>query len=175
MMKKKLLIAYFSRAGMNYAGGSIVDLPVGNTEIAAKFIARETGGSLFRIEPVTPYPKAYDACTAQAKAEKTQNARPVILGVLPALSDYEAVVLAYPNYWGTMPMPVWTFLETCDFSGRIILPLCTHEGSGMGGSEADLKRLCPSARVVKGLPLYGSHVGSAERSIRDWLRQYELI
>ena len=169
------MIAYFSRGGLNYVEGSIVDLSIGNTGIVAMILAQETGGDLFKIDPSTPYPKDYHACTALAQSEKRENARPAILGVLPVIANYDTVLLGYPNYWGTMPMPVWTFLEALDFTGKTILPLCTHEGSGMGTSETDLKKICPTAKVVKGLSVYGSKANSANRIIREWLRQNEII
>ncbi len=86
------------------------------------------------------------------------------------MADYDIVYLGYPNWWGTMPMAVWTFLEAYDFSGKTIVPFCTHEGSRMGNSEQDIKKLCPEATVLKGLPIKGSDVEKADKNIEAWIR-----
>ncbi len=85
------------------------------------------------------------------------------------------MVLAYPNYWGTMPMAVFTFLEAFDFAGKTILPICTNEGSGMGGSERDLKRVCPGAVVKPGLPITGSRAAESEGALRRYFAQNGLL
>ena len=91
------------------------------------------------------------------------------------MGDYAVVFLGYPNWWGTMPMAVWTFLESYDFSGKTILPFCTHEGSGLGHSERDIQKLCPGAKVVKGLAIKGSQVQRAGKDIEAWLRRTHLL
>lgn len=168
-MIDKTLVAYFSRAGNNYVGGSIIDLPVGNTEIAAELVGELTGGDLFRIDDVRAYSGDYNICTEEAKKELHANARPELVSYPGNLGDYDAIVLGYPNWWGTMPMPVWTFLEKFNFSGKIIFPLCTHEGSGLGKSESDIRKLCPGADVRKGLAIRGSNVRNARKEIAVWL------
>ena len=85
------------------------------------------------------------------------------------------MILAYPNYWGTMPMAVFTFLENFDLSGKTILPLCTNEGSGMGGSERDIKNICKGAKLMKGLSITGSSVESSRPQIERWLKANGLI
>lgn len=126
-MNSNVLIAYFSRAGENYRNGKLVTLTVGNTEIAAQKIAVMTGADLFKIDPLHQYSKNYRACTEEAKQELQSNARPGLKQYLDSIDSFNSIVLAYPNWWNTMPMPVWTFLEHYDFSGKVILPLCTHE------------------------------------------------
>lgn len=164
-MKGKTLIAYFSRAGNNYVGGSIINLPIGNTETAAKMIEELIGGDLFQISPVKTYSEDYNTCTEEAKKELRADARPELASYPESIHGYDTIILGYPNWWGTMPMPVWTFLERFDFSGKTILPLCTHEGSGMGHSEADIKKLCPGATVKKGLAIRGGSVKNAGKEI----------
>jgi len=168
-MNRKTLIAYFSRSGNNYVGGSILDLPVGNTELAANLIAELSGDDLFKIDSVKAYSKDYNTCTEEAKKELRAGERPELVSYPESIQDYDTIVLGYPNWWGTMPMPVWTFLEKFDFSGKTILPFCTHEGSGMGGSESDIRKLCPGADVKKGLAIPGSSVKNAGKDIAMWL------
>ena len=96
-------------------------------------------------------------------------ARPELVSTPESIDEYDNVVLAYPNYWGTMPMAVFTFLEAFDFSGKTILPLCTNEGSGMGGSERDIKKACPGADVKKGLSITGSQAAESRANVEMWL------
>lgn len=165
------LIAYFSRADENYVNGAIRKLDVGNTEIAAGFIQEVTGADLFRIEPVQAYAAGYNECIAQAQADQKRGARPELKSYPDSLDRYETIYLGYPNYWGTMPMAVFTFLEHFDFAGKTIRPFCTHEGSGMGGSERDIKKLCPGAKVERGLALHGGSVKNAGDAIRKWIKK----
>lgn len=166
----KTLIAFFSRADENYFGGSMKYIEVGNTEIVAGKIKNMIDADIFKIEMKTPYAKDYNTCIAEAKEHKNQNARPELVALPDSIEKYDTVILGYPNYWGTMPMAVFTFLDAFDFSGKTILPLCTNEGSGMGSSESDIKKLCAEADVKKGLPLYGSSVARADAQIESWLK-----
>lgn len=163
------LVAYFSRAGSNYVSGAIRHLPIGNTEIAAKRIAELTGADLFKIEPVTAYSEDYSECIEEAKRDLKREARPELKAYPERIGQYDTIYLGYPNYWGTMPMAVFTFLERFDFSGKTIKPFCTHEGSGMGRSEADLRRLCGGAAIGAGLAIRGCEVKDAATLIRQWL------
>ncbi|AEH51544.1 flavodoxin [Pseudothermotoga thermarum] len=175
MISKKSLIAYFSRKGDNWFKGKIVTLEVGNTEIVARKIKEITGGDLFEIKTVKQYPKDYYETVEIAKEEKKQNARPELINKLENISQYEVIFLGYPNWWGTMPMAVFTFLESYDFSGKIIAPFCTHEGGGLGTSERDIRKLCPSAVVLPGLAIRGSRVYNADKVILDWLKELKLL
>lgn len=172
---KKCLIAYYSRKGNNYVSGRIVDLPVGNTETAANMIQEMTGCDMFHIEAVKPYPKDYTEATEAAQEELHANARPELTNHMNDMDSYEVVFLGYPNWWGTMPMPVFTFLEEYDFSGKTIIPFCTHEGSGLGHSEKDIAKLCPKANTMKGLAIHGSHTGAAKKDITNWLSKIGII
>lgn len=167
------IIVYFSRRGENYVSGQLKELPVGNTETAAGIIRELTGAELFRLEPVRAYSKSYNACIAEAQADQRRDARPELKRYPESLDGYDVIYLGYPNYWGTMPMCVFTFLEHFDLSGKTIRPFCTHEGSGLGRSEADIRRLCPGADVKKGLALHGGSVGSARPAIETWLREVQ--
>jgi len=175
MTMHKSLSVYYSRRGYNYVNGSIVNLPVGNTEIIAKKIQGLTGSDLFQIETVKPYPEDYTETTEVSKIELRQNARPELTETVADLDSYEVIYLGYPNWWGTMPMAVFTFLESYDFSGKTIVPYCTHEGSGLGSSERDIKRLCPTAQVLPGLAIKGSTVARADNDVVNWLKRLGLI
>src|SRR5512145_3060339 len=131
---KNALIAYFSRKGQNYRDGNIVNLPNGNTEIIAKLIHELIGGDLFEIKTTKQYPIDYTETTEIAKTELRTNARPELIGKVSNIDEYDEVYLGYPNWWNTCPMAVFTFLESYDFSGKTIIPFCTHEGSGLGSS-----------------------------------------
>lgn len=174
-MANKILIAYFSREGNNYVSGNIVDLPIGNTEIAAKFCAEITGGELIKIDPEKKYSDDYGTCTEEAQSELHAGARPALTSYKGSLDGYDTVILGYPNWWGTMPMPVWTFLERYDFTGKAIFPFCTHEGSGMGRSEADIQKLCPGSSVKKGLAIRGSSVKNVKKEIASWLEAVKAL
>ncbi len=164
----KALIVYFSRTGENYVGGKIRRLEIGNTKIAAQMLQKVTGADLFEIQMAQPYPDGYMACIQEAKKDLEENVRPQLVSFPDSIDGYDTIYLCYPNYWGTMPMAVWTFLEHFDFSGKTIKPLCTNEGSGMGRSEADLKKLCPGAKVEKGLPIVGGEAAKAQSAIAHW-------
>jgi flavodoxin len=166
----KTLVAYFSRPGNNYVNGRIVNLPTGNTEVAARTIQKLVGGETFRIATVKEYPADYDETTEVAQQELRQDARPALVGRVANMGACSVILLGYPNWWGTMPMAVFSFLEEYDFSGKTILPFCTHEGSGMGHSAADIQRLCPSATVLRGLAIRGGSVRRAESDILEWLK-----
>ncbi|MEZ0537933.1 flavodoxin [Caldicellulosiruptoraceae bacterium PP1] len=173
-MGNKYLIAYFSRKGNNYVSGRIVDLPVGNTEVVAKLIQEISGGDLFQIEAIKPYPDDYNEATKVAQNELRANDRPKLVKYVEKMDQYDVIFLGYPNWWGTMPMPVFTFLEEHDFSGKTIIPFCTHEGSGLGRSEKDIAKICPNANILSGLAIYGSQVNSAKKEIINWLNKIGL-
>ncbi len=149
--------------------GLIKNLEVGNTEVAAGVIAELTGADLFKIEQAQPYSNDYNECIAQAQADQQRKVRPELKKYPENLNGYDVIYLGYPNYWSTMPMAVFTFLEHFDFSGKTIKPFCTHQGSGMGSSISDIKRLCPAATVEKGLAIYGSSVLQAKKEIEKWI------
>jgi flavodoxin len=156
-------------------GGSIVNLQVGNTEVIARKIQKLTGSDLFYIRTVKPYPEDYTKTTRVAQDELSGNARPKLTDMVADMDSYDVIYLGYPNWWGTMPMAVYSFLESYDFSGKTIIPYCTHEGSGMGRSEREIKKLCPMAEVLSGLPIIGGSVGSADKDLASWLKKLDLI
>ena len=171
----KTLIAFFSRADENYFGGAMRYVKVGNTEIVAGIINDLIPADTFKIEMKNPYSPVYMTCIEEAKKDLRAKARPELVSVPESIDEYDTVILAYPNYWGTMPMAVYTFLENFDFSGKTILPLCTNEGSGMGSSEREIKKTCPGADVKKGLSITGSAAASSKSSVERWLKANGLM
>ena len=170
---KRVLVTYFSRTGENYGLGNITE---GNTQIVAGMIAGETGGELFRIVPAVAYPDSYDACVDLAKRELNAGARPVVKGDVKT-EDYDVIFVGYPNWWGDMPMCVYTFLEKHDWRGKTVVPFCTHEGSGLGNTARNLQTVCKGATVLKGLALYGHTAQNdreeAAKAVEKWLKSLQ--
>ncbi len=164
----KTLIAYYSRAGENIANGMTVMLSEGNTEVAAKYISEFVEADMFRIEQAVPYSDNYTDCTAQAKLDQSTNARPELKASLESIADYDTIYLGFPNYWGTMPMAVFTFLEQFDFTGKKIKPFVTHEGSGFGTAVEDITKICQGDEIAEGLAIHGADVKGYRFSIRRW-------
>lgn len=166
---KKALIIYFSHTGENYMSDGIRPLQKGNTEVIAEMLQEATQADLFKVEPVLEYPFRYKECTDVALKEKNTQARPLLKKYIESVEGYDVIYIGYPNWWGTMPMPLFSLLERLDFSNKIIKPFCTHEGSKMGTSEADLKKLCPKAIIEEGLPIQGSQAFTAKNQVEQWI------
>ena len=170
MEDKKILVAYFSHKGENYVSGKIVDLSIGNTKIVAEMIHELKGADLFEIETVIPYPREYDVTTMLAKEELRNNARPKLKNHIENIEIYDLIYLGFPNWWNTMPMAVFTFLEDYDLSRKTIIPFCTHEGSGMGRSEKDIKEICPNSIIGKSISIHGTTAKDSLKLIKNWLK-----
>ena len=162
------LIIYYSRRGENYVNGSIVKLEKGNTEVCAEFIQKAVGGDMFEIETVQDYSNDYHRCTEEAAVELRENARPELKKYIDSIDDYDNVFICGPCWWGTYPVCVFTQLEKLDFTGKRVLPLMTHEGSGMGNSERDLRRICKGAQVMPGMAVHGADAAKAESAVARW-------
>ena len=165
------LIVYYSRKGENYWAGGVKDLEKGNTERVAEFVQEAVGGDLFEIQTVKDYPADYYACIEEAKAELRADARPELQAYPESLDAYDTVFLGYPNWWGTCPMCVLTFLERFDLAGKRIIPFCTNEGSGMGVSEKRLKEVCTGATVESGLSVIGNQAAGSRDRVMAWARK----
>ena len=166
-MNKKLVV-YFSHKGENYSKGKILNLEKGNTEVAAEIISNIVDADIFEIVADKKYPFKYDNCIEIAKKELRDNSRSRLKDDVD-IKKYNTIFVGYPNWWGTMPMPVWTFLEGKDLKNKKILPFCTHEGSGLGKSESDIKKITSGAEVIKGLAINGSEVKKSENLVKKWL------
>ena len=170
----KILVAYFSRAGENYFGGAIKSVAVGNTEICADLIKQAfPDADLFKIEMAAPYADNYRKCVSQVTADMMLHKRPALTALPESIAAYDAIVLGYPNYCGTMPMAVYTFLEHYDFTGKVICPFCTHEGSGLPQTERDIRKAAPGATVTRGLAIHGSHVDEAAPALTRWVKEMQ--
>ena len=163
------LVAFYSRADENYFGGSMKYIAVGNTEKVAKMISNITGADLFKIEQKKPYAKDYNTCIAEAKKDFQMNVRPELIELPDNMEQYDEIYLGYQNYWGTMPMSVYKFLEAFDFTRKMIHPFCTHEGSGLSSTEKDIANVAQGAKVSNGLAITGSSVDNAQKIIERWI------
>lgn len=167
----KNLIIYYSRKGENYVNGKIVNLKKGNTEICAEFIQKAVGGDLFEIETVEEYSRDYQKCTQEAQQELRENARPELKKYLEDLADYDHVFVCGPCWWGTYPVAVFTQLERLDFTGKKVMALMTHEGSGLGNSERDLRKICKGAAFGTGIAVHGADAARSEQAVADWAKK----
>ena len=141
---KKNLIIYYSRKGQNYVNGSIQNLSKGNTEICAELIQKAVGGDLFEIETINEYSTDYMKCTEEAKKEL--------------------------QWWGTYPCGVFTQLERLQWGGKKVMALMTHEGSGLGHCEKDLKAICKGATFGSGLAVHGADAAQSEQTVARWAK-----
>jgi flavodoxin len=158
--EKNILVAYFSHSG--------------NTRVIADRIHKSVGGDIFEIVSVDKYPQDYNEVVAQAEKELKEDHRPKLKTKVDNIGPYNVVFVGYPNWWGTIPMPVVSFLSEYDLSGKTIVPFCTHEGSGLGRSAVDIKKFCPQSTVLDGLPIRGISVKNAQKEISEYLRKVGL-
>ncbi len=147
---------------------------LGNTQYMAYVIAENQNADIFRIEPETPYPTDHETLVDLAAEEQDDNARPAIKDQIENLNDYDVVFLGYPNWWGDMPMILYTFLEQYDFSGKTLIPFNTHGGSGFSNTVNTIRELEPAADVREGLSISRNHIQDAEQEIIDWLGGLDL-
>lgn len=146
---------------------------LGNTQYVAQLIRDMTGGDLFRIEPVRPYPLDHRTLAAQARKERDGRARPAIAGDIAGLERYDTVFIGYPTWWYDLPMIMYSFLERYDLSGKTVIPFNTHGGSRFAGTVDTISRLQPGARVSEnGLSISRDDVERAETDVREWLAEW---
>jgi flavodoxin len=161
----KILVAFFTWSG--------------NNKVIAEQIAKDLGCDIFQIKTATPYPETWNECIALARQEQDNDARPVLSGSVSNMEQYGTIILCYPNWWGTLPMALFTFFETYDFSGKTIYPLITHGGSGFGSSLEDMKKACPKTVIGEGFSILaydrdfadGPMVKARDSGVTSWLRK----
>lgn len=156
----KSLVVYFSWSG--------------NTQNVAESIQTQTDSDIFEIVPETPYSDDYDAVVNLAQEEQKENARPAISGSIDNISDYNVIYVGYPNWWGDMPMILYTFFDNYDLSGKTIAPFCTSGGSGLSNTVNEIKELEPNATVTDGLHIGSSSASDPTNDVSDWLSKIGL-
>lgn len=167
----KVLTAFFSMAGQTYADGGIVDLKKGFTNIEAEYIQEAVGGDLYQIRQKRHYSPDHMTLIDEAKEEYQRNERPELEGFCENIDDYDTIFLGYPNWWGTLPMPVLTFLEHYDWTGKRIIPFVTSGGSGFGSNLRDLRKSAKGAEIdTDGLAILGTQVERSKAKIQKWAK-----
>jgi flavodoxin len=157
----KALIAYFSHSG--------------NTRNVARQIHEAVGGDIFEIKTVKQYTKDFDSTVEEAREEQKNNSRPELAEKVANMDAYDIVFLGYPDWVGTMPMALFSFLEQYDFSGKTIVPFCTHGTSGLGASLSDIRKLSPKANIREALGIGRGDIRNAENITRAWLRSQGYV
>ncbi len=168
--EEKILVVYFSLIGEQYGVGVISE---GNTAIVAKMIAEEMGAELFEvIDAQQHYPETYDELTDVAKKEQNENARPAYVKSDLDLSEYDAIFIGAPVWWGDWPMIMYTYFENEDLSGKTLYPFCTHAGSGLSGFDKKLQAAVPDSTVGKGLAIAGTDAQNKRDVVKGKVTEY---
>ena len=171
----KNLVVYFSMPDNVDDSTVVIDgETLGNTQYMAYVIQETVGADIFRIEPETPYPTDHDELVDIAREEQSNNARPAIKDTIENFDTYENIFVGYPNWWGDMPMILYSFFDEYDFSGKTIIPFNTHGGSGFSGTISTIKELEPNAEVLDGKSISRNDIQDAEQEIVDWVNSLDL-
>lgn len=148
---------------------------VGNTEFVAGIIQEATGGDLFAIETVQEYPGSHQPLLDFAYAEKAENARPELAGHIDNLDSYDVIFVGFPNWNAGLPMPLYTFFDEYDFTGKTIVPFATHGGSGLSNTVRTIQDLEPGAAVMEnGLSVSRNSVADSENDVKSWVESLAL-
>ena len=169
MDKNNTIIAYFSRSGENFSVGNVAK---GSAEIIAEILGKLTGFPLYRIVPEKAYPEDLAECNKIAKAEMLENARPALSSPLPDMKDIENTIIVYPNWWGDLPMALYTFLDGIRKDGLNIYPVCTHEDNGLAMMERKLQQVYKEEKIIKGIAIRGSVAQDDAEKTEEILRKY---
>lgn len=167
----EILTVYFSLTGETIAPGmKIVNVEKGNTAYVAGFIHAAVGGDIEEIKTVKSYNPDHMQMIYEAQEELKKGIRPALRAGIDSIDGYDTIFLCYPNWWATLPMPVVSFIEQFDWSGKRVIAVCTSEGSGFAHSVTDLKKYCRGAAVEQGLHVIGSRASSSEEEVSRWAR-----
>ena len=180
--ESRVLVAFLSRAGENYNVGETREgsasaayagyIEKGNTAVMAALLAELTGGDLFEITTVTPYPEDYASMLRVAQEEIDTDARPELTATVEDMSDYDVVFLGYPIWHGRMPQAIYSFIESCELAGKTVIPFNTHEGSGQSGTQQVIENALPDCTVLQGLAIQGRTVQEDEVRTRELLTEW---
>lgn len=154
------MIAYFSWSG--------------NTQGIAEEIRKQTGADIFEIEPEKPYSESYNTVLREAQRDQRRQARPKLKNHVKNFGEYDIIMLGYPNWWASIPMPIASFLEEYDFSGKKIMPFCSHGGGRFGQTLTAIAKLAPNASIMKGLSVHYSGGSRLNNDIKTWLEQNDI-
>ena len=170
--ESKILTVYFSCDSSNTIDQLITSATpeIENTKKLAEIIQQEIGGDLFPITTSEKYENNYHSVLEQSKNEKEKNLRPKLAAIIENMDSYDTVIIAFPNWWHTIPMPVFTFLESYDFSHKTIIPICTHGGGGIGNSMEDIMEASPPAVVTQGLAVNGYQINNAKETTTNFIK-----
>jgi flavodoxin len=171
---RRILIAYYSRAGENYYYGGRRTLQVGNTEVLVGMIRQLLACDVYRIEAADPYSDDYDATVERNVREQNDNARLGIANPRTSINDYDTLLVGSPIWNNRAPMIMSTFMESFDFSGKTLYPFVTYAVSGLGSTERDYVALAPRATIGDGLAVRGEEVQSAQSQAEEWLSRIRL-
>lgn len=157
---EKALIVYFSWSG--------------NTRLIAGKIKNITGADMAELEPQKPYSREYNTCLDEALSDQKKQARPKLKNRFDNIGEYKTVLLGYPNWWGSIPMPVATFLQSYNFEGKKIIPFCSHGGGRFGQSISAISKLCPKSILGKPFETYRAGGSSIDRDVANWLKENKI-
>ncbi|MCH4166624.1 MAG: NAD(P)H-dependent oxidoreductase [Megasphaera sp.] len=181
----RVLVVYFSyadnealpagvdasaRASRQVENGKLV----GNTGLMSEWIAQETKGDTYSIKTVQPYPSDYDETVKVGKDEAEKGTKPELQEQPLDLSKYDVIFVGYPNWWGDMPMAMYSFFDTHDFAGKTIIPFCTSGGSGFGNTVDAIRKAEPQATVVQGIAVHANDVKDAKAQVTQWVSGIDL-
>jgi flavodoxin len=172
---RKVLIAYFSRAGENYYYGGRRNLEIGNTEILARMIEKHIVADVYRIRAANSYAHDYEATVRRNVREQNADARPRIANPLKSIDDYDVILLGSPIWNVRPPMIMSTFAESFDFSSRTVHPFVTYAVSELGTTMETYSALFTGANITTGLAVLGETVRQADPQVRAWLRRINLL
>lgn len=157
---RKILVAYFSRTG--------------TTREIANQIHKIAGGDIFEIQVIETYPADYEEAKKRAMQEQESGYKPALKSRVENIRSYDVVFIGYPIWWGTIPAPIRSFLSEYDLSGKSVVPFCTHGGSGLGRSVADISKLCPKSTILDGKAVSAGDAKTSQKAVSEWLRKIKI-
>lgn len=166
----KSLVIYFSHTGENYMERGIENITEGNTKIVAEIIKEVYGSDLFEVKTKIDYPYNYKECCDIAKVELEKNIRRELQDKVEDISVYDTIFVGGPVWWGHYPTALFEVLENLDFTGKVVYPFTTHEGSGVGSVVEDVKKYAKGATIKTPLAIRGCRAREAKKLIIDWLK-----